>query len=70
MTRNTQSERNGRIDNVVDSCFNVGRKDGRSAKFLVPPMRGLPDFAKRPLFGQDNLGVKHAAAAAAAQRRE
>mmetsp|Transcript_1291 Transcript_1291/g.2071 ORF Transcript_1291/g.2071 Transcript_1291/m.2071 type:complete len:103 (-) Transcript_1291:56-364(-) len=59
MPRDTQCERNGGVDDGIDRVGNVGGENLGTAEFLVAPVSGEPYFAEGPLFGQDDLGVKH-----------
>jgi len=60
MSRDTQCEGNGGVDDGIDRVGNVGGENLWTAEFLVAPVSGEPYFTEGTLFGQDDLGVKHA----------
>lgn len=60
MPRDTQCERDGGVDDGIDRVGYVRGENLGTAEFLVAPVSGEPYFAEGPLFGQDDLRVKHA----------
>lgn len=59
MSRDTESERDGGIDDCVDGRGDVGGEDLFPSELFVSPVSGEPDFSQRAFFGQNDLGVKH-----------